>query len=183
MRKNLFAATVLYMLTIVVGVRLSAQELNSFRIGTFHSTKGIGLSFESIVDELNFDSLSILADMNGVLTGEHSTPGLKVNYSRNIIFRSYEREESTISLYVGPGITAGHIRDAKSPTSIVAGIHGTLGAMISYNKNIDLSFALSTDIAFKLLRDHYKSSSILGLYRSGVYRTIVPEIRIQYRFR
>lgn len=178
--QKLFAIIVFQsLLMLFVSTSAHAQERNDLMIGTFHSSKGFGICVEPVVDSLNFDSLTLYADMYGVLTGDHSTPGFKATYSRNMIFKKYEKEDYTISLYGGPGLAAGYVRDINAPTSFVAGIHGTIGALFTFKRNICVSAGFSSDLAFKLNRNNRNKSLEFSLYRSGIYHIVYPEVRIQ----
>ena len=181
MKKCINRAVICLLLLFGMGSIVSAQETNSFRIGSFHSAKGFGVCYEQIIDEYNFDSFCLYADMGGVLIGEHSTPGIKFNYTRDIVFKTIEREDKTVSLYAGPGLCCGYISDFKSPKSITAGIHGTVGAFLSYGHRLELSFNFSLDLAFKLIKDDRRT--ILSLYDSGLLKPLLPEIKILYRFK
>ena len=67
MKKCINRAVICLLLLFGMGSIVSAQETNSFRIGSFHSAKGFGVCYEQIIDEYNFDSFCLYADMGGVL--------------------------------------------------------------------------------------------------------------------
>lgn len=161
---------------------VSAQDINSFSLGTFHSPKGIGISMEMNSDSQSFDSLTLLADMHGVLTGEHSSPGIKLVYTRDIIFRHFDKQDYFVDLYAGPGITAGYIRDINEPFSFVAGLSGVAGARFSFLRNLSIDIELCTDLALELNRNNRFRSLNLKIYKSGYYHIFFPQLRIHYCF-
>lgn len=183
MKECINRAVICLLLLLGSGGVARAQETNSFRIGSFHSAKGFGVCYEQILDEYHFDSFCLYADMGGVLIGEHSTPGIKFNYTRDIVFKTIDRKDKTVSLYAGPGLCCGYISDFKSPKSMAAGIHGTVGALLSYGHKLELSFSFSTDLAFKLIKDDRRNGTILSFYDSGLFKLLIPEIKILYRFK
>ena len=160
-----------------------AQERNPLNIGTFHSPKGFGACVEIRPDSASFDAFTIIADMHGVLTGEHPRPGVKMTYTRDIVLKHFDKDGYFVDMYVGPGLTAGYARDINKPYSLVAGLACVAGSRFSFTTNLTVSIELCTDIALDLARNPRYGKIDLSLYKSGIYHTIFPQLRIQYRLK
>lgn len=178
-------ALICFLSIIPMGRAVFAQTavLNSYDLGTVHSPKGFGLFYEPVIDEVSFDSFAFIADMYGVLTGQHSTPGFKMTYTRAIIFRTLEKKGMTLDIYGGPGLATGYGRDINAEFSVYAGLHGAVGSRFSFDRNIILSIEFGGDLALKANRDNRFKSLQLSLYKAGIYHSALPQIKIAYRFK
>lgn len=161
---------------------VSAQDFSRFSAGTFHSPKGFGICLEAQSDSLSFDAVSLIADMHGVLTGEHPRPGVKFTYTRNIIIKHFDKEGYFVDLYAGPGVTAGYARDISKPLCFIAGLSGAAGSRFTFSKNLSINVELCADIAIELCRNSIYNTLDLSLYKSGLYHFIFPQLRLHYCF-
>lgn len=157
-----------------------AQERSLFDIGTFHSPKGFGLCAEFKVDSTSFNAVTVIADMHGVLTGEYPRPGVKATYTRDIVMRHFDKEGYFVDLYIGPGLTLGYARDINKPYSLITGLACVAGSRFSFSTRLAVSIELCTDIALELTRNPRYGNLDLSIYKSGIYHTIFPQLRIQY---
>lgn len=170
------------LLSSATAFKAGAQDGHSFSLGTFHSPKGFGFCAETVKDSLSFDAFTLIADMHGVLTGEHPRPGVKFTYTRNIVFKSIDKGNYIIDLYAGPGVTAGYLRDMHKSYGFMAGLSCLSGARYSFPTNLSVSIELCADIALEINRNQRHSSYELSLYKSGICHAFFPQLRIQYRF-
>ncbi|MDO5442661.1 MAG: hypothetical protein Q4G10_03225 [Bacteroidia bacterium] len=157
-----------------------AQERNSFTIGTFHSPKGFGACAEFPIDSASFNAFTVIADMHGVLTGEHPRPGVKMTYTRDIVIKHFDKDGYTVDMYAGPGLTAGYARDIKKPYSIIGGLACVAGSRFSFSTKLIVNIEVCADIALDLTRNPRNGNINLSIYKSGIYHTIFPQLRIQY---
>lgn len=174
--------SIVFILCTTCGSLASAQEHSPFSIGTFHSPKGFGICMETKADSLSFDALSLIADMHGVLTGEHPRPGAKFTFTRNIIIKHFDKDGYFVDIYAGPGLTTGYARDFHKPLCLIAGLSGIAGSRFSFSRNLSVNIELCTDIALEMYRDNIYGNLNLSIYKSGIYHTIFPQLRIHYCF-
>ena len=164
------------------GFTVSAQDRNPLSIGTFHSPKGFGICLEANSDSVSFDAATLIADMHGVLTGEHPRPGVKFTYTRNIILKHFDKEGYFVDLYAGPGLTAGYAHDISKPLCLIAGMSGVAGSRFTFSRNLSINIELCTDIALELCRNSRYGNIDLSLYKSGINHFFFPQLRIHYIF-
>ena len=178
MRMQLCISTVL-MLCFCLGARAGDRFA-----GLYNSPKGFGLSFCTERHESSFNTYSAVADLTGVITGEHSAPGIYFNYSRNTVLRSGVKGDALCVLYAGPGVSAGYLRDAgKESYGAMVALSGTLGGRFLFGDRIALDLSINADLGVHLREKDHKGDGIgLFLYKNGLFRTILPQLKIEYRF-
>lgn len=184
MKRNLRTVALMIAIALIqtLWTNTSAQVRNPFSIGTFHSPKGFGVCMETNSDSLSFDALTLIADMHGVLTGEHPRPGVKFTYTRDIIFRHFDKEGYYVDMYAGPGLTAGYARDVSKPLCLIAGLSGVAGTRFTFSRNLSVNIELCADIALELCRNSRYGNIDLSLYKSGINHIFFPQLRIHYCF-
>lgn len=180
LRTSVLLITIILFLTS--GFMVSAQDRNSLSIGTFHSPKGFGICLETNSDPVSFDAVTLIADMHGVLTGEHPRPGAKFTYTRNIILKHFDKEGYYVDLYAGPGLTTGYARDISKPLCLIAGMSGVAGSRFTFSRNLSINVELCTDIALEICRNSRYGNIDLSLYKSGIFHFFFPQLRIHYIF-
>lgn len=158
------------------------KEKASVAFGTFHSLKGFGGTIDFFQEKM-FSTITVYTDMIGIITGETSTPGLRLTYFRNYRFleKYSKNHDFNWNMYAGPGITTGYVRDTDLFSGILAGVSGDLGFQLWLKHNVCLNFEFQADFAF-LLREHRRNIE-LKLYDSGYRRFLYPQIRINYYFK
>ena len=174
--------TLAFMLLSASGISLKAQDANRMSLGTFHSPKGFGFCLETPGDSLSFDAYALIADMHGVMTGEHPRPGVKFTYTRNFILKHLDKEYYAIDLYAGPGVTAGYLRDIHKPYCLITGLSCLAGARYSFLTNFSVSAEFCADIALEINRNVRYDTVDLSLYKAGILHAFFPQLRIQYCF-
>lgn len=174
--------TLAIMLLSAAGFSVKAQDVSGMSLGSFHSPKGFGVCIDTAVDSLSFNAFTLTADMHGVLTGEHSRPGVKFTCTRNFILRHFDKEYYMVDLYAGPGVTAGYLRDIHKPYGLMAGLSCLAGSRFSFPTNFSVSIELCADIALEINRNQIYGNFDLSLYKSGLFHAFFPQLKIMYCF-
>ena len=181
-RTVLLALAIALLCLPMPGFVASAQQVNALCIGTFHSPKGFGLSIQTQTDDISFDSISLTADLRGVVDGEYSKPGFKATATRDLIFSSFVREGMDIDLYAGPGLTAGYVHDADAPLQLMAGVAGAFGARFTFERHFTVCLELGCDLALRIWQDERFGNIKLSTYKSGICDVALPQVLINWRF-
>lgn len=184
MKGNSGALSLLTALILMPALALNApaQDTASLGLGTFHSPKGIGVCMEFQQEPSSFDSFDIVADMFGILQGSYSKPGIKATYCRDIVLKHFHHDDYKLDLYAGPGVTAGYVRDIHEPFSYVAGMTGSAGCRLYFDKKkLIVYLELGLDVAAEINRNNRFRNIDLNIYKSGIYHAFYPQVRILYR--
>ena len=187
-------ATVL--LASVLSFSAYAQD-NGFGLGTYFSPKGVGADFSYTVPSTTrigkWDSdrsrkgsvtydFRILADFEGILQGDHTTPGIRSQFlaihtfsekilSSDILFR----------LIGGPGLNLGYVRDRKDGWGYIGGLSGTVAVEFDFPSRTRLQLGLDTDISIHA-KVNSKDDTKLTFYENGIRNLPMPYISISYSF-
>lgn len=139
--------------------------------------QGLGLTYSFPAEKNNnFQSVSIFIDYQGLLFGRASTPGGCLRYDYHFSLMNQGR----MLLYAGPGAMAGYVTDRSQPYGLVMGLVGNLGFKYLFDRNITLGASLHPVVGYHVHR--VDGQAKLNLYQSGLWRTILPEFSIGYRF-
>ena len=161
-------------------------------LGVFNSIKGIGLTFHQPVDETEFNSFTLFTEVYGIPTGRTGQVGVKFNYSRNIIFHQTDFENSLLSFYAGPGVSAGYLRDAefglhenhlvplKHKPGFMLALSGTVGSHFHFRRKLSIDISFTADLGIHLRRDETLNSIGLNLYKNGIFQALYPQVSILY---
>lgn len=178
---------------LFIGLFLLLSAFNSAgqespSLGVFNSPRGIGasLSFKDRYDN-GFSSLSLYTDLYGIITGRCDEPGVKFNYSRNFPFVIFEMLGSSASIYAGPGVTLGYVKDyepgyalsiTKHHGACVA-VSGDLGLRLDFPRGVSLNFSLFAEfgIHFRQGEDAVHSNRVC-LYKNGLEQCWWPVLSI-----
>ena len=145
--------------------------------GTF-SLRGVGLGAErSSESGAAFESFSLTLDLIDILDGTASTPGLKATYHHNLIVQDFQAGKYV--LYLGPGLTAGRVRDTRGHLGLMAGLSGDAGLRMQCLHSITLSVEFQLDFALQFKN---RIRPDMSLYATGIRNAYLPYVKIQYRF-
>lgn len=174
-------------LALVMTFALSSSAVSSLQarskaIGATFSYTGIAVSHERYAGQENsFVDLTLKAEFNEFTAGRASYPGISASATWNSVLKKWiTREESVISIFVGPGIVAGYGNDFKASPGFFLGIMGKIGVECAFSRNINLTAALSPVLGSHIIYNNGMVS--MKWYRNGLYYALVPEIGIKYRF-
>lgn len=177
------------LLSILFSCALKAQiitpgELGFKRpgeVGTIHSPKQFGAFFCLPGPDDSYDTMSIMADMYGVLSGKHSSPGVKFTYNHSIVLGEWSIRDWNVGIYAGPGLSLGYLRDVDRTMGGMAGLNLAGGIKTHMQRNIDFSLEFSSDIAFYISENPRYHTIQLSMYNLGLTRFFYPQLKISYR--
>lgn len=150
-------------------------------IGTIHSPKQFGAYFCFPGPDGSYDTMAIMADMYGVISGKHSSPGIKFTYNHSIVVKDWMVNGWDVDLYAGPGISLGYLRDAGRTMGGMAGLNLAAGIKTHMQRNVDLALEFTSDIAFYISENPRYHNLQLSMYKLGLTRVFYPQLKISYR--
>ena len=156
---------------------LSPKEGWTVALGGIQSPKGVGLCADFSRDATSFRSLAFTADLIDILDGTASTPGVKMTYYHNFVFKEWS--EGKYACYAGPGLMAGYVRDLSNHLGFAGGVSGDIGFRALCLKGISVSVEFQADFVLQF-KNRYRPD--MSLYRAGYTHAYLPYVRIQYRF-
>lgn len=158
------------------------DRTRDFALGSFNSFKGVGLSAEFYSNSQS-SYISAILDLSGIIYGISSTPGFKACYHHvNDICGHVFKSGRSCSLFAGPGIIVGYVRDVDPYMGALSGISGIIGARMSFGERFRLALAFQADLAVHIYKDHIKDQVTMSLYRSGFNKAYYPQMTIEYCF-
>lgn len=177
-----FAVLAVSALLSPVSVNAQTLELPEFSVGTFHSLKGFGICADiSNHDSAHLNSFALFLDMQSILDGRSSSPGIRARYNYNLPLCSKDlKNGDRFQLYAGPGVTFGYVRDLNSRTGFMCGISGEIVGSFLFENHLSLSVALEASAAFHLREDNNIGVLDFKFFQAGLVNTYMPELRIQY---
>lgn len=161
---------------------LSAQS--QWGIGHQHSIKEAGLVVEWGKGAHEVSRAGVTLDLGGILTGETGKPGYRVSYQRCFFSPvSHWNDGSEVSIFYGPGIGGGTVRDHNGERGSIAFLSGTVGLHFLFpDSPITVSACICAELG--LHRERVSGGhSILRFYQNGLRRVWMPELQFIYHFR
>ena len=164
--------------------------------GFFSSPKGFGAQYRFAPAEGVFHSVTALVDIYGIPTSRCSSPGYRVNFSRNYIFKEMERADVKFTLYAGPGLSAGVVRDhdkgrgldltsliSENPGFMLA-LSGDAGCRFDFGKKVALDLSFTADAGIHV-RSNEKESGYnavsLSVYNNGLLQFFYPQLTVLFK--
>ena len=166
-------------------IALEREKLHHVEIGTMHSPKSLGFTVELPDYDYNAsDFFSLLADMHGLWDGTRPMPGIKMSYIRNVTLTEFRLDDCIeASLYSGPGIILGFVRDSDKPFGFMGGLTGDIGLRLFFPNRVVVYFEFGMDIGLFISRNQYISGLDMTYYQSGLKNCFYPQLRIAYSLR
>ena len=170
---------ILLLLLLAQGQTLASrrQGKSSFALGTTHSLKGVGFCADFDHDPTCFSSVAVTADLIDILDGKSSTPGIKLTYHYNLVCKSWA--DGKYSLYAGPGLMTGYVRDLNNHFGLAGGISGDAGLRVRCQKRFFVAVELQADLALQF-KNRYRPD--MSVFTAGYRHSYYPHVRIEYRF-
>lgn len=134
---------------------------------------GVNYSF-AVEENLNFQSVSLLMDLQGLSMGRVAYPGGMLRYDYHFALLS----KSRMLLYAGPGAVAGYVADSDGRYGITLGLSGHFGMKYFLDRHIVLGVALHPVLGYNLNWENGHPK--LNVYEAGLWRSILPEISVGY---
>lgn len=150
-------------------------------LGTSYSFSGMALSYEHYLTNDSFAEISLKGETGEMFMGRTEIPGVSASFTWNMkIYDWTSRNGNTVSIFAGPGLTAGWGEDLKKPSGGFIGLKGRVGGECSFNRKVIISVSVSPVIGTHavLLEDSIR----MTYYRNGLLGAVIPEIGIKYRF-
>lgn len=176
---------------LLPAVIMSAQQ-NS--VGFFNSVKGFGVSFSMPTSEYEYESLTLFSDIYGIPSGRTKSPGVKFNYTHQFVLIDYELEDSVISLYAGPGLSAGYLFDHEPGAfadydvalamnkGFACALSGTAGCLFNFSRGIVLDLFWTVEGGIHMRRDETLGNIDLKLYKNGFTQAWLPQLAVRAFF-
>ena len=176
--------------------RVAAAQEKRAAAGITSSKKAFGIYMAEWRDDMSFNSFSLEADLFGVLKGFTSTPGVRLNFSRNyILLTTGDPACCVYEIYAGPGISSGWVRDyelayikgepslgfEKNP-GFFAALSAVFGCTFHFPRKIDLAASIMMDTGVHLRKDEKLGNLDLSFYRNGIARALEPSLTIMYKW-
>lgn len=167
-----------------VASHAGAQERSA---GTTWSFAGIGISYETMLDDDAFICTGVRLEMAETFLGKRGGTGVSFSVTRNsILAQGTSRNGNAILFHAGPGVMGGYCRDYRlrrepSAAGIAFGLQGRVGMTIVYERKVNISLCVAPVVGMHLTRDD-EHNPIIRYYRYGLLNAIMPEIGIKYRF-
>lgn len=166
------------MISMAAALAASGQSQG---LGIYQSIKGLGVSFDfAHGKDTGFDSLNLLADMGEVMLGRSSKPGVKLIYSHLYEFAGFRHPLAFVTMYAGPGISAGRVWDTgHSNFGWEASACGSFGCRIDFDRGVSIRAGLTAELGAFI---HEDAGLHLYLYRNGLFHSAFPFIIISMGF-
>lgn len=150
-------------------------------LGTSYSFSGMALSYEHYLTNDSFAEISLKGETGEMFMGRTEIPGVSASFTWNMkIYDWTSRNGNTVSIFAGPGLTAGWGEDLRKQSGGFIGLKGRVGGECSFNRKVIISVSVSPVIGTHaaLLEDSIR----MTYYRNGLLGAVIPEIGIKYRF-
>lgn len=151
-------------------------------VGGIFSFSGTGIIYEHDLNEDCFIEADIKAETGELFLNRSGVPGISASFTSNFILMEWKsRNDNTIYIFAGPGVSVGKSNDFHKENGYFFGLKGRAGIECMFDRNIALSISLNpvigSHIAF--LEDHAE----MNFYRNGLMNIIMPEVGIRHTFR
>lgn len=174
------SATVLPLMLFMACLLSDQAKAQPRSAGGQFSLNGIDVSFQHSVRDTVFIELNAGIDLLEVLDGRTAKPGAKARLTYNFIFWNRKYESGTMSLYAGPGISAGYVRN-EGTFGPAIGICGQFGLEYSFiTRPLILSISIVPSVAL-----HMKPEGIdysLDFFKKGFLYSLSPSLGLRYCF-
>ena len=164
-----------------------AEHRTIERVGILNSPKGFGISLGiQQEDRRLYNTVSLTADLDGILDGIESAPGIKFTWlHQNQIRRGIIRDDVNYAMYLGGGFTTGWVRDHGAPGrnhGAILGMAAGAGVVFLFPGHIDISLSFTGEFGLQLRKDETFGTLDLSWYENGVLKALIPQVTIYYRF-
>ena len=195
MRKHTCTVLVLALAFLcLAAIPAGAQE----SLGIFNSPKGFGAEVRFPERGGAFHMARVFVDIYGVATSRCSYPGYRAIFSRQYILGQRQFDGGKATLYAGPGITAGYVRDHDKGRGVdlsslvsdnegfVLALNGDIGCRFDFGRLISLDLSFATDLGLHMRRNENEPDFFAlnaSIYNNGLIQTICPQLSIIFNLR
>lgn len=181
------ACIVLFILALLMNSVDSFAQRRIERVGVINSPKSFGVSLGIAQDDRRiYNTVNLTADLEGILGGTESTPGVKFTWlHENILKRGVIRDDVAYAFFVGGGFSTGYVKDHGAPDrnhGAILGLSAGTGVIFLFKANIDISISMTGEFGMQLRKDETFGTLDLSWYENGVIKAWIPQITLYYRF-
>ncbi|MBQ6556054.1 MAG: hypothetical protein IJL86_00750 [Bacteroidales bacterium] len=183
------------LLALLICALLLPAKAASQEVGLFSSPKGVGVLWQGAEKNGAFNTAAAYVDIYGVVTSRCSFPGYKANFSRQYVFYRKDAGEWNLTLYAGPGLSAGYVHDHDKGRGVdlsalvadnqgfVFALSGDFGMRFEFPGAVVLNLSWTAEAGLHLREnERFKDSSNLSIYNNGFIQSLYPQLGILYRF-
>lgn len=179
--------TLFLTVALLLGCSEAFAQRRIERAGILNSPKGFGVSLGISQDDRGiYNTVSITADMEGILDGTEEYPGAKITWlHENVLKRGKIRDDVDYAFFWGGGFSAGFVKDhgaANRNHGIMAGMATGVGVVFIFSGRLDISASFSGELGLQLRKDENYGTMDLSWYENGVLKAFIPQITLYYRF-
>lgn len=175
--KKLSAAIFFFLVACLYAELCQAQPRNT---GGQFSLNGIELSYQHSVGDSVFVDVNAGIDFIDILDVQTNIPGGKARVTYNFIFFKKRYESGALSLYAGPGVLAGYIRN-KGVFGPVLGICGRFGLEFNFESR-PITFTADLMPALAVHMRTTGNYTSLDFFKNGLLYSLSPVLGIRYHF-
>ena len=151
-------------------------------VGGFHAYDGCGITFSGGAESRRFQEIRLLADFEGVLQGREPLPGIRASvFSQQALYRWDAPDGTVLTLFAGPGVTGGYVKDRGASWGTLLGLSADAGIRLQFSAPFELRAGFTADLAGHwTVRNRYNNT--LTYYHNGLINIFLPYIVIAFRF-
>jgi len=181
------ALIILIVSTAIFFPLVASAESRVERAGIVNSPKGFGISMGiQQSDRQIYNTLNLVADLEGILDGSEDTPGIKFSYiHENILKAGTIRDDVGYKLFFGGGFSAGFVKDHGPSVrnhGAMLGMAAAAGVIFIFPGSIDIALSFTGEFGLHLRTDEKYGNLDLAWYENGVIKAPIPQITLYYRF-
>lgn len=147
--------------------------------GGVFSFSGIECSYQHDISDSSFVEIRAGIDFDGILEGYTMFPGARLGVGYDFVFLERRYPSGDLSLYAGPGFTAGFVREGRD-FGFMAGLTGEAGVEYRFRVPVILSLSFAPVVGLFLHKDGNQTK--LDSYMNGLRYSYYPRVGIKYSF-
>lgn len=179
--------TLLALAALFLGCNEAYAQRRVERAGIVNSPKEFGISLGvQQSDRQIYNTVYLTADLEGILDGTETQPGVKFTWlHQNQIREGIIREDVDYKIYLGGGFTTGYVRDHGEQgrnMGPILGMAAGAGVLFLLQNNIDIGITFTGEFGLQLREDEIFHTLDLSWYANGVLKALIPQVTLYYRF-
>lgn len=188
MQIRLHIAAVLALMLNIFLSPVAGAQIRIPRIGILNSPKALGITVQTLENQSDaFNTFSLMADMDGIFTGEAKDPGARMCWIHGEPILKGVGDGFDYTFYAGAGASFGFVRDFGSTIhrnhGLTLAMASVAGVMLEFPGHIDLAIDFSAELGLHLRKDEtYPDRTDLSWYANGILNCWMPQITLFYRF-
>lgn len=166
--------------------------------GLFNSPKGLGACLYLPEKDGIFHTVTAYVDLYGIPSSRCLYPGFKANVSRQYSLKSWAKDGYSISMYAGPGVSAGYVRDhdkgrgidlstlISDNPGVAFAVSGDIGWRFDFGGFVALDLSFTAEAGVHVRRNEKEkgyAATSLSIYNNGLMQALYPQLIILFKFR